>query len=597
MCPITDNAKVMTEDTLMIPYGKTDFAVMRRKGYYYVDKTRFIPMLEREGNFVFFLRPRRFGKSLMLNVLQAYYDVNYADEFDDLFKGLDVYNNPTSEHNKYLILKFNFSAVNPAKDKVEESFNEKVINTLCDFVETYAAYLPEGIIEELKRYKLCDLALNYVFGKVKQAKQRIYLLIDEYDNFANTMMADNEDDYMSLTHGDGFFRLFFNILKEATTDLDAVIERMFITGVTPLTLSDVTSGFNIGGNFSLKPNYNEMVGFTEDEVRTMLEYYRDATGVFKHSVDELIETMKPWYNNNCFSSKCVGTQRMFNSDMTLFFLDSYLSNLGDFPEDMIDTNVRSDYNKMRKMVKLDKTFGNKGHLMQTIFENRGISTKIKSEFSLYELQQTENLPSMLFYMGLLTYGINERNRTCLVIPNQVVYEQYYRYMENCYQRFMNWQTDTYEMSLLGDKLVYDGEARPMLEYICQQVTTDSSNRDFDAKAEAFIKGFFLAKMGGSNNSYLITTTEPEENHGYSDLYMEPWNGECKHSFLIELKYCKHDSTDAEVEAKHKEALDQLAQYAAARNLQQKATGNDWTLHQFAIVFRGWKCEIVDEVGK
>lgn len=587
----------MTEDTLMIPYGKTDFAVMRRKGYYYVDKTRFIPMLEREGNFVFFLRPRRFGKSLMLNVLQAYYDVNYADEFDVLFKGLDVYNHPTPHHNKYLILKFNFSAVNPAKDKVEESFNEKVLNTLCEFVETYAAYLPEGIIEEVKRYKSCDMALNYVFSKVKQAKQHIYLLIDEYDNFANTMMADNEDDYMSLTHGDGFFRLFFNILKEATTDLDAVIERMFITGVTPLTLSDVTSGFNIGGNFSLNPNYHEMVGFTEDEVRTMLEYYRDATGVFKHSIDELIETMKPWYNNNCFSTDCIDEQRMFNSDMTLYFLNWYIFRRGKCPEDMIDTNVRSDYNKMRKMVKLDKTFGNKGHLMQTIFENRGISTKIKSEFSLYELQQAENLPSMLFYMGLLTYGINERNRTSLVIPNQVVYEQYYRYMENCYQRFMNWQTDTYEMSLLGDKLVYDGEARPMLEYICQQVTTDSSNRDFDAKAEAFVKGFFLAKMGGSNNSYLITTTEPEENHGYSDLYMEPWNSECKHSFLIELKYCKHDSTDAEVEAKHKEALDQLTQYAAAHNLQQKATGNDWTLHQFAIVFRGWKCEIVDEVGK
>jgi len=580
---------------LKIPYGVTDFATMRRKEYYYVDKTRFIRKLEDEGNFVFFLRPRRFGKSLMLNVIQAYYDVNYADEFDVLFGGLDAGKNPTEEHSKYLILKFNFSAVNPVKEKVQESFNEEVLQTLCNFTETYANYLPAGTLENLKGIKECDQALNYVLGRVKAAKQRVYLLIDEYDNFANTMMADNEDNYMDLTHGDGFFRLFFNILKKATTDLDAAIERMFITGVTPLTLSDVTSGFNIGANFSLNPNYNVMIGFTEDEVRTMLEYYRDATGVFKHSVDELIEVMKPWYNNNCFANDCLEEQRMFNSDMTLYFLNWYIFRKGKFPEDMIDTNVRSDYNKMRKMVKMDKSFGEKGQIMQYIFENKGCSYKLKPEFSLYDLQNSENLASHLFYMGLLTYGLDSDGFPALVIPNQVVYEQYYKYMEDCYKRYLNWYTDINTMNNLGMKLVRKGDAKPLLEYICQQVTTDSSNRDFDAQAESFVKGFFLAKLGGSNNDYLITTTEPEENHGYSDLYMEPWNGDCKHSFLVELKYCKHGSTDAEVEKKHQEALDQLAQYAAAKNLQKKADGNGWTFHKFAIVFRGWECELCEEV--
>jgi len=580
---------------LKIPYGVTDFATMRRKAYYYVDKTRFISKLEDEGNFIFFLRPRRFGKSLMLNVIQAYYDVDYADEFDVLFGGLDAGKNPTEEHSRYLILKFNFSAVNPVKEKVQESFNAKVLLTLCEFVDNYASYLPSDTLETLKGINQCDQALNYVLSRVKAAKQRVYLLIDEYDNFANTMMADSEDNYMDLTHGDGFFRLFFNILKEATTNLDAAIERMFITGVTPLTLSDVTSGFNIGSNFSLNPNYNEMVGFTEDEVRTMLEYYRDATGVFKHPVEELIEVMKPWYNNNCFSSHCVKTQRMFNSDMTLFFVFNYIALSGCLPDDMIDTNVRSDYNKMRKMVKMDKSFGEKGQIMQYIFENKGTSAKLKPEFSLYDLQNSENLASHLFYMGLLTYGLDKRNRPSLVIPNQVVYEQYYKYMEDCYKRYLNWYTDINKINNLGDKLVFDGEAKPLLEYICQQITTDSSNRDFDAQAEAFVKGFFLAKLGGSNNDYLITTTEPEENHGYSDLYMEPWNGECQHSFLIELKYCKHGSNDSEVEKKHQEALDQLEQYAAAKDLQKKAEGNGWTFHKFAIVFRGWECEMCEEV--
>ncbi len=161
---------------------------------------------------------------------------------------------------------------------------------------------------------------------------------------------------------------------------------------------------------------------------------------------------------------------------------------------------------------------------------------------------------------------------------------------------MNWQTDIDEMDRLGQIMVRRGEARPMLDYICHQITTDSSNRDFDARAEAFVKGFFLAKLGGSNNAYLITTTEPEENHGYSDLYMEPWNNECKHSFLIELKYCKHDSSDTEVKKMRQEAIDQLAQYSAAHSLQQKAAGQGWTLHQFAIVFRGWHCELVEEIN-
>lgn len=585
----------MTEDTLMIPYGKTDFAAIRYKGYYYVDKTRFIRKLEREGNFVFFLRPRRFGKSLMLNVLQAYYDVSYADEFEALFGGLDAGNNPTKEHNQYLVLKFNFSAINPAKEKVMESFNEKVLMTLRNFVETYKAYLPSETLEKLDTYTSSDMALNYVLGQVKQARQRIYLLIDEYDNFANTMMADDEDCYTDLTHGDGFFRLFFNILKEATTNLNAAIDRMFITGVTPLTLSDVTSGFNIGENFSLRRDYNEMIGFTESEVRTMLEYYRDKTGVFQHSIDELIELMKPWYNNNCFSIDCIETQRMFNSDMTLYFLNQYICRGGKVPEDMIDINVRSDYNKMRKMVKIDKTYGAKGRIMQRIFEEKSINAKLRSEFSLYELQSSENLPSMLFYMGLLTYGQNKYGFPCLVIPNNVVYEQYYRYMEETYKRFLNWYSDLDTVSTLRDQLVYEGNALPLLEYLCRQIITDSSNRDFDPQAEAFIKGYLLAKLGGTNNSYLIITTETEENHGYSDLYMEPWNDYCKHTFLIELKYCKHGATDSEVEQKHREALDQLERYSTDKALQLRAEGNGWTLHKFAIVFRGWECQICEEV--
>ncbi len=338
-----------------------------------------------------------------------------------------------------------------------------------------------------------------------------------------------------------------------------------------------------------------MVGFSESEVREMLAYYRDQTGVFQHSVDELIEIMKPWYNNNCFSTDCIEDQRMFNSDMTLFFVENYIGRGGKIPEEMLDTNVTSDYNKMRKMVKLDKSFGEKGRIMQNIFERKSINAKVKPEFSLHELQSSENLPSLLFYMGLLTYGMNRRNRPCLVIPNNVVFEQYYMYMAECYKRCLNWYSDLDVVYSLRERLIYDGEAQPLLEYLCHQITTDSSIRDFDPQAEAFVKGFLLAQPGGTNNSYLIVTTEPEENHGYSDLYMEPWNDDCEHSFLIELKYCNHNAPDSEVEQKHQEALAQLEKYSTDKALQQKAESNGWTLHKLAVVFRGWECQLCEEV--
>ena len=586
----------MTSDNmLMLPYGKTDFGAIRREGYYYVDKTRFIRQLEREGIFVFFLRPRRFGKSLMLAVLQAYYDVKYRDQFDILFGGLDIYRNPTSKHNTYLVLKFNFSGVDSDPENVLESFNKDVLFSLQSFVHRYEDLLPAGTSEQLVTYTHSDEAMKYIMEQTQRSGHLIYLMIDEYDNFANTLMSENEDDYRTITHGIGQFRLFFNILKLATTGMDSPIDRMFITGVSPLTLSDVTGGFNIGDNFSLLADYNEMVGFTEDEVRKMLEYYRDKTGVFKHTVDELLEMMRPWYDNNCFSADRIGEQHMFNSGMTLYFLKQYLARKGGIPYAMIDMNIRSDYNKMRRMVRMEKTFGEKGQIIQRIFEDRSTPGILIPEFSIEDLLVAENLTSHLFYMGLLTYGFDKYGRPGFIIPNLVVYEQYYRYMADCYERCLSWHTDTNTINHLAYKMIDDGNALPLLEYICQQVTAHSSVRDFDPQAEAFVKGFLLSKLGGTNNAYFVITTEREENHGYSDLYMEPWNGLCRHCFLIELKYCKHGALDSEVEARRQDAIKQLQRYTEDKALQQKVERMNWTLHKIAIVYRGWMCELVEEL--
>lgn len=575
-----------TQNTIkLLPYGQSDFALIRRANKYYVDKTMFIPELER-FNYQTFLRPRRFGKSLTLNMLAAYYDIALKDDFDELFGGLAISKNPTAERNKYLILRFDFSKVDPDARRVNDSFNKLVLVSLTGFVNKYKDLLPEGTAEIIAKETNSNDAFTVLSSIVQLAGRQMYVIIDEYDNFANTVLADSESNYQNLTHGDGFFRLFFNNLKAATTDNDAAVARIMISGVTPLTLSDVTSGYNIGKNISTRACFNSLAGFTETEFRQMLEYYRDATGVFKHTVDELIEITKPWYDNNCFSEKALNGDRMFNSDMALFFIDNYIQNDGAIPETMVDTNIISDYNKMTKLIRFEKQFGAKTSLIQRITTDGEIYSHIKPEFSLKDLDSYDNLVSLMFYMGLMSIGGYDLGDTLLVIPNATVRQQYFDYLTHCYDTMISWKTDENIMTDLGRMLARRGEHEPFLRYVASCMHENSSNLDFGKYGEAFVKGFILAQFGTKTN-YFNTYTETEQGHGYSDIYLEPRLGST-HAFVIELKYIKHDSTDAEINAKLDEARIQLPKYINDKRLITKTKDNNWTLHAIIMVFNGWE---------
>lgn len=576
-----------------IPYGLTDLQKIICEGYYYVDKTRFIEKLEEGGNYVIFLRPRRYGKSLTIAMLQYYYGIQYAGKFDDIFGGLDIGKNPTEKRNTYLVLSLNFSKVDSDRNRVEDSFNSILLLELKSFAYTYRDVLPQGTEESMKAHTNSNDAFNDLCKQVAKTGKKMYVMIDEYDNFANTLMSYDEGAYMKLTHGDGFFRLFFNSLKAVTTGADAVVDCMYISGVSPLTLSDVTNGFNIGDNLSTVSTYNELVGFSETEVRTMLEYYRDASGVFNHSVDELIDIMRPWYNNNCFSDRCLDKQRMFNSDMVLSFLMKYIREDGSIPTNMIDSNVSSDYGKMRKMIRLEQTFGEKAQTLQKIVEDGYITSPLKAEFSISELHESRILPSLMYYMGMLTYGTNPNGRLSLVVPNLVVREQYYKYLNECYDRNMAWQMDLWQYEELGMKMAMDGEGEPLLRLVAESLCENSSTRDFDAKAESFVKGYMLARIG-SMVSYFISETEPDLNHGYADLYLEPWTEKSNHAYIIELKYLNAHATDEEVEKKRLDAIHQANKYADDKQLQQRAQEKGWTLHKFVIIFSGWQLRCLEE---
>ncbi len=547
--------------TKRIPYGITDFDRICRENRYYVDKTDFIPLMEESEPFVMYLRPRRFGKTLMLAVLDAYYNVKYKDRFDFYFKDLKVYQNLTEKRSSYLVMKFNFSKVDNNIERVYSSFNENVKNSLRIFVNQYAEYLPADTLEKFSSIEDCDKALDYVLSQVLLVNQRIFMLIDEYDNFANSLLSRNENDYVKLTHGDGFFRLFFNILKAHTSGMESPIERIFITGVSPLTLSDVTSGYNIGKNYSLKSEYNSMVGFTEAEVRSMLEYYRDEKGNFNHSIDEIMDLIKPWYNNYCFNEECVDDDRVFNSDMLWYFLSEYVTN-GKFPRAMVDTNIRTDYDKMRMLIRYDKSFGRKASIIQQIINEGEISAVINPEFSISELDNDDNLISLLFYLGMLSIKRYDYGITYLAIPNITVKMQFYMYMKKCYEDCIMWRSDDNEIDTLGHRMAYFGQAVEFIDYIVSCMKELSDPRDFDPQAEAFVKGFILATMGVKMNFFTIDT-ECALNHGYSDIFIKP-SKDAKHAFVVELKYLKANASDAEVLAKEKEAEEQLRQYLADR---------------------------------
>lgn len=577
----------------LIPYGLTDFEGIRRKDYYYVDKTRYIAELERAGSYIFLLRPRRFGKSLFANILAAYYDLKMADKFEAIFKGLEIYDQLTEEHSKYMVLKFNFSSVDPDPKRVDESFNEKVLLHLRSFAYDYQGLLPEGALEAVKNATKSDEAFNLLMDLVKKSEHRIYLIIDEYDNFANTLLSYDEEGYRKLTHGTGFFRLFFNCLKDATTDNEPAIARMFVTGVTPLTLSDVTSGFNIGTNISMDETFNEAIGFSEREVRAMLDYYREATGVFKHTNDEIIEYIRPWYDNYCFAEASANDDRMFNSDMILYFMSHYIKK-GEYPRNMIDDNVTSDMAKTQKMVSYDKRPGKKASVIEEILYNGYTDRNVASSFRLENLGDPESIVGLLYYLGLLSYGKADDGYICPVITNQVVREQYYTYLAKYYNEHTEWHTDYVEIGDLGRYAARRGEGLPLIEYICRQMNEQTGVRDFNRDGEAFVKAYIISTIG-NNNGFFVCTTEQPANHGYCDIMLTPIGNQLYHAYLIELKYLKPNATPEAVEQYYRDAVEQLGRYAQDHPMQLKANANDWTLHRIVCVVRGWTLERLEEL--
>ena len=573
-----------------IPYGMMNFAVIRRDDCYYVDKTRFIPIIEDADKFFFFIRPRRFGKSLTVSMLQHYYDIAAKDKFDALFGDLYIGKHPTSDRNSYLVLYLNFSGIVGELHNYRKGLDAHCGTTFENFCKIYANYLPKDTVEELRTKEGAVEQLDFLYQVCARAGQRIYLFIDEYDHFTNAILADPESlrHYTNETHGEGYLRAFFNKVKAGTY---SSIERCFITGVSPVTMDDLTSGFNIGTNYSLSPKFNEMIGFTEEEVRQMLTYY-STTSHFNHTVDELLDIMKPWYDNYCFAQGRYGETTMYNSNMVLYFVKNYLDNDGKAPQNMIESNIRIDYEKLRMLIRKDKEFAHDASIIQTLVNQGYITGDLKDSFPATSITNPDNFVSLLYYFGMLTISGTHEGKTKLTIPNQVVREQLYAYLLSTYDE-ADLNFSSYEKNELSSSLAYRGDWQAYFGYIADCLKRYASQRD-KQKGEFFVHGFTLAMT--AQNRFYRPISEQDTQAGYVDIFLCPLleiYSDMKHSYIVELKYAKYKDPESRVEELRQEAIAQANRYADTETV-KNAIGNT-KLHKIVVVYKGMDMPVCEEV--
>jgi len=579
-----------------IPYGIADFKDFRIKNLYYIDKTRFIRNIEKKGSFLFFIRPRRFGKSLFLSMMEYYYDIDRKDRFDFLFKGTDIHGNPTKEKNKYPVLKFNFSAITPGNGLLYGSFLNYIQKTAKTFINKYNKYLDIDMKKaeaDFYSQKSASDVMITLLDYLANKEQKLYVIIDEYDNFANTILSDSgEEEYRAITHGEGFLRSFFNVIKAGTTGSDTPISRLFMTGVSPIMLDDVTSGFNIATNISLDDDINEIMGFNITEVEALIEYYRQ-TGKIRHSTSELMDIMGQWYNHYRFSldSEC----EVFNTILVLYFLREYLKK-SRIPDQLIDYNARIDYMKLRYLIISDKkgtlkANGNFSQLRQ-IMENDCLHAAIIDRFPIAKLASPANFISLLYYFGLLTItGSDEEHKAILKIPNEAIKRLFYDYFKETYEDTGLLTIDLSRYEAAMTEMAFNGKWKPLIAYLVDQMEKSMGVRDL-ITGEKAIQAFLNVYLGLS--ALYLVYSERELEKGYADLVLEPFLAQypgLKYSYLIEIKYIKpqgkkKELTPGQIETIKEEAERQLDKYSLDEKF-RKSIGQT-TLKKLVLIFSGYR---------
>ena len=536
-----------------LPNGISNYEEIIKENRIYVDKTMYIEKLENlSDKTLMFLRPRKFGKTLFTSTLECYYDINKRDKFDELFKNTYIGKNPTPNRNKYCILRFNFSGVNT--DTIESTlkgFREKVDLGINAFVESYG----------LDFYNNPEQSTEALLGNLFQAfrfqliEKKIYVIIDEYDHFANELLGFRTDEFKNLIAKNGKIRKWYEILKEGT---ETVVDRIFITGVAPVTLDSTTSGFNIARDITRNINFNDMLGFSKKDV----EYLMDELEITKNKQKELLPIIKTNYDGYVFSTMIkenMENYRLYNSNMTLYFLNMYQEQ-NHMPEELVDINIISDYSKIEAFMDLCQNMS-KMELLEKIVAGDLIESELTEKFNAEIEFGEKELVSLLFYLGYLTIKEKGIQKCKFQIPNDIIKEIYTKYFLRYISKKANIVTDSIDTETINSELLFNGKINGLLE-ILKKFLTNLSNRDYARFDEKYVKVIFysICRMLGT----VYVKSEPEVGGKYADILLIP-KDEIKerYSILIEFKYIKQEDYEKDnslLKQKQEQAKEQLQKY-------------------------------------
>jgi len=559
-----------------IPYGISDFKLLKEENYYFVDKTHFIERLEAlSERYLMFLRPRRFGKSLFVAILEAYYSLDFEEDFENIFADTYIGEQPTKERSSYHTMRFDFSRV--SVEDVENSFTHDIKLVLNGFIKRYSLNIS---IEEKPKDTFKNI-LNYF---QEHREKKLYILIDEYDHFANRLLFHDKEGYKrAISQKSAFFKEFFTLLKAGTSGNDAPIRRVFITGVTPMTMYDVTSGFNIGANISIDPDFSDMMGFNSGELRRVLDYYDIA-------MDERV--LAEWYDNYIFSPEM--PESVYNSDMILYFVKEYLSNGDNAPSEMIDINVRSDYSRLRHVIYSNHRLNGNFESLRELIAGESIALdNLVQDFSALDLEKEDNFKSLLFYLGLST--IKQRAfQLELHIPNETIKRIDIEFLDRSLELENIFKLDSNRYQRLLRDFALEGDTE-LFSFLAKEIERNSGIRDYIYK-EQHIKSMYLSYL--SMAPYYIAKSEKELQKGFADIFIKPFNNPYVRYFaLVEFKYIKRQESagSKEVELLMSEAREQLLDYAKDE-LVQEYEREGVKLKMVAMLFHGWELLRMEEVG-
>jgi hypothetical protein len=576
----------------LIGYAEADFHSMRTLGHYYVDRTAFIARLENLGNRnLLFARPRRFGKSLWISVLHHYYDIKFKDQFDTLFGDLYIGKNPTPNRNNYLILRFQFSGIDVSTDeRAYNGFRNNIMTGVKECMIAYPTYFSSEEIAHIDTLKSPESMLQALFThhKQKNIPYKIYTLIDEYDHFANELFTLDVERFQNIVSRTGFVRKTYELIKNAMGE--GIIGRNFMTGVAPLTVDAMTSGFNTVSHLTLNAHFHDLMGFTKAEVEAIMR----AVGATEANLPQIILDVTAWYDGYLFNR--LATERLYNSDMVMYFAEQYEATQT-YPEEMLDINIASDYTKVRKVFVMNSDESTYIPLLKTISAEGRVSAAITSIFNFERRFSQGDITSLLFYVGWLTIERWEDGFYTFKIPNHVIRELYYDYFVAISEEETQLNRTHSDISRALFELSKYNNPHPFLTLIKALIDKQLSPRDAQKFDEKHLKMLLIPYLSMSAAHYVVS--EPEWQHQYADiLLLKRPNIETKYNFIFELKYVKKADKNKKDPQTGEKLVDKVAEEARVQLTNYLKTDNAKrlvNLKAWILVLAGRDWHLVEEM--